>query len=150
MAATAVTQSNDDLGKLVVRLTVGILIVFHGLALATGDMGIPNNLVRWGLPAGLMWLGFLIEFGGGLMMILGVYARLGGFFLGLFMVVALIMAHVGLMGSQNHLFMVANNPAGNHWDHYFLETQMFYLLGGFAVALLGAGKYGLNIGGEWN
>jgi len=34
----------------------------------------------------------------------------------------------------------------NHWDHYFLETQMFYLLGGFSVALLGAGKYGLNIG----
>jgi hypothetical protein len=27
---------------------------------------------------------------------------------------------------------------------------MFYLLGGFSVALLGAGKYGLNIGGNWN
>ncbi|HEX3485597.1 MAG TPA: DoxX family protein [Micropepsaceae bacterium] len=148
--AAAVAQSNEDLGKLVVRLTVGILIVFHGLALATGDAGIPNNLVRWGLPADLKWIGFLVEFGGGLGMILGVYARLSGFLLGVFMVIALIMAHVGLMGAQNHLFMVANNPAGNHWDHYFLETQMFYLLGGFAVALLGAGRYGLNIGGSLN
>ena len=149
-ASTAAQSSTDDLGKLVVRLVVGILIVFHGLALATGDMGIPNNLVRWGLPASLMWLGFLVEFGGGSMMILGAYARLGGLLLGIFMVIAIIMAHAGLMGSQNHLFLVANNPAGNHWDHYFLETQMFYLLGGFAVALLGAGRYGLNIGGKWN
>ena len=148
--AAAVAQSNEDLGKLVVRLTVGILIVFHGLALATGDGGIPNNLVRWGLPADLKWVGFLVEFGGGLAMVLGAYARLGGLALGVFMVIALFMAHVGLMGAQNHLFMVANNPAGNHWDHYFLETQMFYLLGGFSVALLGAGKYGLNIGGKWN
>ena len=150
MATAAIAQSNDDLGKLVVRLTVGSLIIFHGLALATGDMGIPNNLVRWGLPASLSWLGFIVEFGGGLAMVLGAYARLGGLLLGIFMIIAVFMAHAGLMGSQNHLFMIANNPAGNHWDHYFLETQMFYLLGGFSVALLGAGKYGLNIGGKWN
>jgi uncharacterized membrane protein YphA (DoxX/SURF4 family) len=113
-------------------------------------MGIPNNLARWHLPTGLMWLGFIAEFGGGLAMILGAYARLGGFLLGVFMVIAIFMAHIGLMGATNHLFMVANNPAGNHWDHYFLETQMFYLLGGFSVALLGAGRYGLNIGGNLN
>ncbi len=65
MATAAIAQSNDDLGKLVVRLTVGSLIIFHGLALATGDMGIPNNLVRWGFPASLSWLGFIVEFGGG-------------------------------------------------------------------------------------
>jgi putative oxidoreductase len=150
-ATTTITQaSSEDLGKLVLRVTVGILIVFHGLALATGDAGIPNNLARWHLPPELMWLGFLVEFGGGLAMIFGAYARLGGLLLGVFMVIAIFMAHLGLMGAQNHLFMVANNPAGNHWDHYFLETQMFYLLGGFTVALLGAGKYGLNIGGNLN
>ena len=149
MAATAI-QANEDMGKLILRVTVGALIVFHGLALATGDTGIPNRLVAWGLPAQLMWLGFIAEFFGGLMMILGVYARLGGLLVGVFMCMALFMSHVGLMGSQNHLFMVANNPAGNHWDHYFLETQMFYLLGAFAVFFLGAGKYGLNKGGDWN
>jgi putative oxidoreductase len=113
-------------------------------------MGVPNNLVRWGLPPDLKWLGFIAEFGGGLMMVLGAYARLGGLLVGVFMVIAVGMAHSGLMGSQNHWFMVANNPAGNHWDHYFLETQFFYLFGAFAVFLLGAGKYGLNIGGRWN
>jgi uncharacterized membrane protein YphA (DoxX/SURF4 family) len=83
-------------------------------------------------------------------MIAGAYARVGGFLVGIFMVMAIIMSHIGLMGSQNHLFMVAMNPGGNHWDHYFLDTQMFYLLGGFSVFFLGAGKYGLNMGGKWN
>jgi len=148
--AAVTAQSNEDLGKLVIRITVGVLILFHAFALATGDTGIPNNLIRWGLPPALAWLGFLAEFGGGLAMVLGAYTRLGGLVVGVFMMIAIFMAHSGLMGAQNHLFMVANNPAGNHWDHYFLETQAFYLLGSFSVALLGAGKYGLNIGGSWN
>jgi len=76
--------------------------------------------------------------------------NLGGLAVGFFMVAALIMSHIGLMNSQNHLFMVAQNPGGNHWDHYFLDTQMFYMLSSFAVYFLGAGKYGLNIGGKWN
>ena len=150
MSTMTAQTSNEDLGKLILRVLVGGLIIFHGLALATGDMGIPNNLARWHLPTQLMWLGFIAEFGGGLAMVLGAYARLGGFLVGIFMVIAIFMAHIGLMGAQNHLFMVANNPAGNHWDHYFLETQFFYMFGAFAVGLLGAGKYGLNIGGNWN
>ena len=129
MAAQAL-QSNEDLGKLIIRVTVGVLIVFHGLAVLTGDPGIPNRLAAWGLPEQLKWLVFFAEFFGGLMMIVGAYARVGGFLVG--------------------LFMVAQNPGGNHWDHYFLDTQMFYLLGGFSVFFLGAGKYGLNMGGEWN
>jgi len=149
MAAMA-AQSNEDLGKLILRVTVGGLIMFHGIALATGDTGIPNRLVAWGFPEQLMWLGFIAEFFGGLGMVLGVYARLGGFLVGTFMVIAIIMSHIGLMNSQNHLFMVANNPAGNHWDHYFLETQAFYLFGAYAVFFLGAGKLGLNKGGAWN
>jgi hypothetical protein len=37
MATAPAAQSNDDFGKLVLRVTVGALIVFHGLALATGE-----------------------------------------------------------------------------------------------------------------
>jgi putative oxidoreductase len=150
MSAVPAQTSNEDLGKLVLRVMVGALIIFHGLAVLTGDPGIPNRLVAWGLPADLKWLGFIAEFGGGVAMVLGAYARLGGLAVGFFMVAAIIMSHIGLMNSQNHLFMVAQNPGGNHWDHYFLDTQMFYMLSSFAVYFLGAGKLGLNIGGKWN
>ena len=105
---TMTATTNDDLGKLILRVLVGGLIVFHGLALATGDAGIPNNLARWGLPTQLMWVGFLIEFVGGIGMIVGAYARLGGLLLGLFMVVALIMAHAGLI--HHRISMVLMKP----------------------------------------
>jgi putative oxidoreductase len=150
MSTMAAQSGGEDLGKVILRVLVGGLIIFHGLALATGDMGVPNNLARWHLPTQLMWIGFLAEFVGGLAMVLGAYARLGGLTVGVFMLIAIIMAHSGLMGSANHWFMVGNNPGGTHWDHYFLETQFFYMFGAFAVALLGAGRYGLNIGGRWN
>jgi putative oxidoreductase len=150
MASATAVQTNEDLGKLIIRLTVGTLILFHAFAFLTGDTGMPNALQAWGLPTYLAWLGFLAEFGGGLAMVLGAYARLGGLGVGVFMLMALIMRHIGLMGSQNHLFMVAGVTPQSHWDHYFLETQVFYLLGSFSVALLGAGRYGLNKGGDWN
>jgi putative oxidoreductase len=143
-------QSNEDLGKLIVRVTVGVLISFHALSFATGDFGMMARVSAWGLPAQLAWVAFVMEFGGALMVIFGIYARLGGLLIGIFMVSAIILAHLGLHGSQNHLFAVGQNANGTHWDHYALETQMFYLLGGFAIYLLGAGRYGLNIGGGWN
>ena len=140
----------DDLGKLVIRVTVGSLILFHAFAFLTGDPGMFNAMDAWGLPRYLAWLGFFAEFGGGLAMVLGAYARAGGFAVGSFMVAAVIMRHIGLMGSQNHIFMVAGVAPNAHWDHYFLDTQMFYMLASYSVALLGAGRYGLGKGGKWN
>ena len=64
-------------------------------------------------------------------------------FVGLFMIAALVLAHSGLNGAPNHLFSVGQNAANTHWDHYLLEVQMFYLLGAFAVYLLGGGRYSL-------
>ena len=45
---------------------------------------------------------------------------------------------------------LAVNRVGIYATLVALETQMFYMLGAFAVALLGAGRHGLNIGGKWN
>lgn len=148
--AVAAAQSTEDLGKLVLRVTVGTLILFHAFAFLTGDTGMPNAMIAWGLPPYLAWLGFFAEFGGGLAMVLGAYARAGGFAVGSFMVAAVFMRHIGLMGSQNHLFLVAGVTPVAHWDHYFLDTQLFYMLGSYSVALLGPGRYGLGIGGKWN
>ena len=44
----------DDIGKLLLRLTLGILILLHGLAKVTGGVGgISNMLAGVGLPAAL-------------------------------------------------------------------------------------------------
>src|SRR5260221_11493946 len=89
MSAAAAQSNNEDLGKLVLRVTVGALIIFHGLAVLTGDPGIPNRLVAWGLPADLKWLGFLAEFVGGVGMVLGPLSRLRRRCAGVFLVAGL-------------------------------------------------------------
>lgn len=143
-------MASEDLGKLFVRLPVGILILFHVHSFLNGDPGIPTRVAAWGLPPSFAYIGAGMEGVGAILVILGVYARIGGLAIGTFMLLAIIMAHSGLMGQPNHLFMVGPAPAGPAPDHYFLEAQTFYLFGAFAVFLLGPGKFGLNIGGRWN
>jgi putative oxidoreductase len=46
----------EELGKLILRLTVGILMLMHGLAKITGGVsGIGGMLQRVGLPDELAW-----------------------------------------------------------------------------------------------
>ena len=144
----------EDLGKLFLRLPVGLLLLLHAYGFLRGDPGIPNAVAAWGLPGFVAWLAFLLEVAGSLMVILGVFTRAGGLAIAIFMLAAIVMYHImtveGLPGSGNHLFQMGMNPAGTHFDKYYLETQTFFLFNALAVALLGQGRYGLGIGGRWN
>ena len=146
--------SYDDLGKLIVRVMVGGLLWFHAYGFMRGDPGIGRTLAAWRLPAATAYLGLFTEVVGPLMMIAGVFTRLGAVAVAIFMLVAILLVHVaeirGLPGSGLHMFKMGMNPAGTHFDKYYLETQMFYLCGAIAVALLGQGRFGLGIGGRWN
>jgi len=58
-------------------------------------------------------------------------------------------AHAGLMGSQNHLFMIANNPAG------IIGTIISWRRRCFISSVVSrwrclAQEIRLNIGGKWN
>ena len=126
-------MGSENLGRLLVRLPVGFLILFHVNSFIHGDPGMPMRVAAWGLPSFFAYIGASMEGIGAILVILGVYARVGGLLIGIFMVAAIIMAHSGFMGQPLHLFMTGPAPAGDVNDHYFLETQTFYLLGGFAV-----------------
>ncbi len=137
----------EDLGKLILRATVGILLLFHVSGFLHGDRGIPTVAAAWGLPAFVAYVAVLLEAIGSVSIILGFYAQLGALAIAAFMLAAILMVHVaevsGLRGSGNHLFLLGTNPAGVY-DKYGLETQAFYLFGAVAVALLGAGRYSLS------
>ena len=141
---------NEDLGKLVNRACVSILMFFHGYHYLYGMTNVDSRIVAMGLPAVIgdagQWIG---EWIAPLAVLLGVYSRLGGALITIYMIVALLMAHT--FGVNNHFFMLNDaRPPDTVGDGYRLELQFFYLVGGLSVFLLGAGKYGLNIGGKWN
>lgn len=131
--------SQEDLGRLLLRLTVGILLLFHGIAkVRYGISGIEKMVISHGLPAAVAWGVYIGEVLAPVLMILGSYARLGGLLASLNMLIAILLAHWNQMGT------FARNGA---WE---LELQALFLVGALCVALLGPGKHSLGGGGRWN
>jgi putative oxidoreductase len=141
-------QITEDLGKLLLRTTVGILLLFHVYGFLSGDPGIPNAVAAWKLPPFVAYIGVGLEAIGACLVALGFYARSGAVAIVIFMLAGIAMYHVGevegLRGSGGHLLMLGKNPAGTHFDKYFLETQAFYLFGALVVALLGPGRLAIG------
>lgn len=129
----------DDLGKLILRVTLGVLILLHGIAKLQHGIGpIESMMAARGLPAFLAWAVYIGEVLAPALLILGLYTRLGGILIFLNMVVAIVLVHAG------HLFQMSNGG----WR---LELQGMFLCGALAVALFGAGRFSLGgKGGRWN
>lgn len=123
---------SDALGKLVLRLTLGILILFHGISKTMHPTGaityVSGQLATAGLPTFLAYGVFVGETLAPIMIILGIYSRIGG----LIIVINMIFAVVLVDGAQ--LFSLAKTGG------WALELQAFYLFIGLALFFLGSGK----------
>ncbi|MBP6020159.1 MAG: DoxX family protein [Burkholderiaceae bacterium] len=130
----------DDFGKLILRVTIGILLLMHGIAKISNGIGpIESMVVARGLPAFVAWGIYVGEVIAPLLLILGIYTRLGGLLVVFTLIAAITLAHTG------HLTQLSNSGG---WR---LELQGLFLFGGLAVAFLGAGAYSLGgRGGRWN
>ena len=139
--ADALATTRDDIAKAIVRITVAALILLHTWAVINGEQAIRDTLMRWDLPVGLAWTAVIFEGVAPIMVILGVYARIGAWMMTFWMVMAFLLAHI----DTGHIFQLGQNGVG--WR---VEGPFFFLALSLAVALQGAGRFGLNIGGKWN
>lgn len=123
----------DDAGKLVLRVVLGVLLLFHGMFKLVNGIGpISAMLVKAGLPGALGYLVFVGEVAAPIMILLGLYTRLAGLVVAANMVVAILLVHT----SQ---FFTVNETGG-----WALELQAMYLASGIVLALTGAGRYSLG------
>ena len=84
----------DDIGKLILRLTLGILMLLHGIAkLRYGVSGIEGMVSSHGLPGFLAYGVFVGEVIAPLMVIAGWNTRIGGIIIAINMIVAIALAH---------------------------------------------------------
>lgn len=126
-------SSQQDLGKLILRIALGALILLHGIAKLKGGLGgIEGMLASKGLPAFLAYGAYVGEIVAPLMLIVGWHARIGGVLVAVNMLFAFALAHMGQLGALNEQ------------GGWALELQGMFLFAAIAVALLGPGRYSAN------
>lgn len=136
----------QDFGKLLLRLAVGGLMLFHGINKVSNFSETNKNLggllESHGLPAFLaygIWLG---ELAAPALILVGLFTRLGGLAIAGTMVMAVYLAHQQDLVGPDGKFPVLQEMGGG-WK---LELQAFYFLGGLALAFLGSGKIAVASG----
>lgn len=124
---------SNDIGKLLLRLTVGIMILFHGIhKIIYGISGVKHLTVSAGFPEFIAYGVYVGEVVAPIFIILGLYARVASLFLALNMMMAIFLAHGG------SFFAI-----GKHGG-LVTELPLFYLLLSIIIFLLGSGKYAVN------
>lgn len=135
-----VGKVSEDLGKFLLRVTLALLILLHGLAKVVGGVGfIAGVLAKAGLPSAFAYLVYVGEVIAPLLVLVGVWTRPAALVIVGNMVAAVLLVHMGDL-------MTRNNTGG--WT---LELQAMFLVGALTVALIGAGRYSVGgLGGKWN
>lgn len=126
-------NGQHDLGKLVLRLALGMLILLHGIAKLKGGVApIEGMLQAHGLPAFLAYGAYVGEVLAPLLVIAGFHARIGAALMAINMLFAIALAHMGQLGQLN-------DTGG-----WAIELQAMYLAAAIALALVGPGRFSVN------
>jgi putative oxidoreductase len=121
--------TSSDFGKLLLRLMVGCLMLFHGIAKVNGGISfIVNKVTQEGFPEFLAYGVYVGEVIAPLLLIIGLKTRFAAFIIVLTMIFAIYLVHAG------DLWSITQTGA------WAIELQMMYLLSALAIMFLGAGK----------
>ncbi|QYN51817.1 DoxX family protein [Apibacter sp. ESL0404] len=128
---------NSDLGKLLLRVSIGGLMVFHGISkLYHGHDFIKGMLTSKNLPE-YLWLGVpLGEVFAPICILLGIFTRISSLLVAFTMLMTFYLVH-GMEG-----FSLSQTGGLK------VELNLFYLLTSLALFFLGSGKYSVYKGNK--
>jgi putative oxidoreductase len=118
-------------GLLLVRFVVGAAFVMHGMPKIQNPFGWMNAMEN-APPGFLQAIAAVFEFGGGILLALGLFTRCAALALASVMVGALALVHI----PHGDPFVAVGKPSA--------ELASVYLVVSLAVAALGAGAYSLD------
>jgi putative oxidoreductase len=123
----------NDIAKLLLRLTVGVMILFHGVdKIINGIGGVKHLTANAGLPEFLAYGVYIGEVVIPILIILGLYARVASLVLAFNMLVAIFLAYGG------SVFVLGKHGAPS------FELPFLYLVMSIVIFMIGSGKYAVN------
>lgn len=124
----------DDVGKLLLRLAVGGLLLFHGIAKVTGGVAFVEGILEGaGLPAVLAYGTYVGEVIAPILVLVGFLTRPAAAIIAFDMVMAIGLA------LREQIFRVKEMGGG-----LAIELEAFFLLGALALVFLGSGGYAVK------
>ncbi len=120
-------DQSKDLALLLLRIGVGVIFIVAGWGKITGIEGTQGFFGDIGIPLpGLMaWVVALVEFVGGILVLVGAYIRIPAILLAIIMLVAILTTKLG-----------------QDFSAYRLDAML--LLVNVALALMGSGGYSVD------
>ncbi len=131
---------SEDAGKLLLRVTVGGLLLFHGLSKVIHGIAWMHG------PLGALHLPFFIAYGvyigevvAPVLVILGIWTRISGLVISFDIFMAFVLV------SHSRFFSISMSGG---WG---LQPDAFFFLTGLAIFFLGAGRFSVTgAHGKWN
>ena len=127
------STNSDSFGKLILRWTIALLMIFHGYAKFTHGLGfIETMLSNNNLPTFLAYGVYVGEILAPILLIIGYKTRFAALIIVLNMFMAIYLVH------SADLIALTKNGA------LVLELQYFYILASFAIIFFGPGKFSID------
>jgi putative oxidoreductase len=139
--ASRLIRTDDDVAALLMRLALGIVFFAHGAQKVLGWFGgygpsaTLGAMTKQGLPAALVVLVMIAEFGGSIGLILGLLTRVAALGVGCVMLGAIITVHSKVGFFMNWM----GNQKGEGFEYHLLAL-------GLAIALIikGGGLFSID------
>lgn len=131
-------NKQKDLGLLIIRITIAVLMLFHGLAKLKGVAHIKGMLAEKGLPEILSYGVYITEIIAPVLIIIGFRTRLASliFFMGMLVIIYL--------KQFDNIFILTQTGAIK------AELVLMYTLISLALVFTGAGKYAVSTKNTWD
>jgi len=130
---------NKETGVLILRISIGILVLFHGIANMNSNYSFIKSVLKGvGIPEFIAYAVFIGEIVAPILIIIGYRTRLASLVLAFNMLVAILMAHT------SDIFSI------NQYGGWAIELQGLYLFVPTAIFFIGAGKYALSTNSKWD
>lgn len=125
---------NPALGQMILRIVLGVIFVAHGAAKMFGDGGpgaAAGFLGSLGVPVPILasWVVTLLEFVGGMFLIVGVFVLPAAILLAIHMLLGIILVH-----AQSGFFVIGPGAGGVEFNLLLIAGLLSMLLGGPGLA----------------